>query len=163
MGMPLGDRERPPSLCSSHVRSQEASMTCAPGTRECYPDAEWHGLGHLPRPLTASGLDAAVAWSYDLIEMYKSDNEHGTGHVSVSEARESFADLVNRAAYRQERILIARRGKPIAAIVPMEDVEALERFEDEMDLQLARAALAEPENAVTYSLDEVEAEHSRTQ
>ena len=94
--------------------------------------------------------------------MYKSNGEHGTGHVSVSDARESFADLVNRAAYRQERILIARRGKPIAAIVPMEDVEALERFEDDMDLQLAREALADPENAVTYSLDEVESELSRT-
>jgi hypothetical protein len=44
----------------------------------------------------------------------------------------------------------------------MEDIESLERFEDAMDLQLARAALAEPENAVTYSLDEVEAERSRT-
>jgi prevent-host-death family protein len=94
--------------------------------------------------------------------MYKSDTEHGSGHVSVSEARESFADLVNRAAYRQERILIARRGKPVAAIVPMEDIEALERFEDEMDLQLAREALANPENAVTYPLDEVEAELDRS-
>ena len=99
---------------------------------------------------------------YELHEMYKSNDEHGTGHVSVSDARESFADHVNRAAYRQERILIARRGKPIAAIVPMEDVEALERFEDDMDLQLAREALADPENAVTYSLDEVEADLSRT-
>jgi hypothetical protein len=44
----------------------------------------------------------------------------------------------------------------------MEDVEALERFEDKMDLRLAREALADPENAVTYSLDEVEAEFSRT-
>ena len=94
--------------------------------------------------------------------MYKSDAEHSSGHVSVSEARESFADLVNRAAYRQERILIARRGKPVAAIVPMEDIEALERFEDEMDLQLAREALANPENAVTYPLDEVEAELDRS-
>jgi prevent-host-death family protein len=94
--------------------------------------------------------------------MYNSNDEHGIGHVSVSEARESFADLVNRAAYRQERILIARRGKPIAAIVPMEDVEALERFEDEMDLQLAREALADPENAVTYSLDEIEPKLGRT-
>lgn len=94
--------------------------------------------------------------------MYNSEDEHATGHVSVSDARESFADLVNRAAYRQERILIARRGKPIAAIVPMEDVEALERFEDEMDLELAREARADPQNAVTYSLDEVEADFSRT-
>jgi prevent-host-death family protein len=90
--------------------------------------------------------------------MYNTQDEHASGHVSVSEARETFADLVNRAAYRQERILIARRGKAVAAIVPIEDVKALERFEDEMDLQLAREALANPENAVTYSLDEVEAE-----
>jgi prevent-host-death family protein len=90
--------------------------------------------------------------------MYKPVNEHAPGHVSVSEARESFADLVNRAAYRQERILIARRGKPIAAIVPIEDIEALERFEDEMDLQLARDALADPENAELIPWQQVEAE-----
>jgi prevent-host-death family protein len=116
-------------------------------------------VAHLGR---SPALDVWVARSYGLSEMYKPADEHGTGHISVSEARESFADLVNRAAYRQERILIARRGKPVAAIVPMEDIEALEQFEDEMDLRLAREALADPENTVTYSLDEVEVKLSRT-
>ena len=63
-------------------------------------------------------------------------DEHATGHVSVSEARETFADLINRVAYRNERVLVTRRGRPIAAIVPIEQVEALERMEDEFDIRL---------------------------
>jgi len=90
--------------------------------------------------------------------MYKLSDEHESGHVSVSEARQNFAELVNRAAYRGERVLVARRGRPIAAIVPIEDVEFLERYEDEMDLRLAMEALADPENSVTNSLEEVEKE-----
>jgi prevent-host-death family protein len=90
--------------------------------------------------------------------MYKSSDEHESGHVSVSEARQDFAELVNRAAYRGERVVVVRRGRPIAAIVPIEDVEFLERYEDEMDIKLAMEALTDPENAVTYSLEEVEKE-----
>jgi prevent-host-death family protein len=89
--------------------------------------------------------------------MYESD-EHAPGHVSVSEARQDLAELVNRAAYRGERVRVTRRGKAIAAIVPIEDVDFLERYEDAMDLRLAMEALADPENAATYSLDEVEKE-----
>jgi prevent-host-death family protein len=90
--------------------------------------------------------------------MYDSSDEHSTGHVSVSEARESFAELVNRAAYGHERVLVARRGRPIAAIVPIEDVELLERIEDESDLESARKALADPENAFPIPWEQVEAE-----
>ncbi|MEX2548061.1 MAG: type II toxin-antitoxin system Phd/YefM family antitoxin [Chloroflexota bacterium] len=70
----------------------------------------------------------------------------------------SFAELVNRAAYGHERVLVARRGRPIAAIVPIEDVEFLERMEDELDLKAALEALADPENAVPIPWEEVEAE-----
>jgi len=35
-----------------------------------------------------------------------------------------------------ERVLVTRRGRPIAAIVPIEQVEALERMEDEFDIRL---------------------------
>lgn len=90
--------------------------------------------------------------------MYDTGDEHLPTHVSVSEAREDFAELVNRAAYGHERVLVSRRGRAIAAIVPIEDVEALERIEDEFDLTAAREALADPENAVTYSLEEVKTE-----
>jgi prevent-host-death family protein len=87
--------------------------------------------------------------------MYKSNDEHRVGHLGVSEARESFAELVNRAAYGHERVLVARRGRPIAAIVSIEDVEFLERVEDELDRQAARDALAEPENGQTIPWERV--------
>lgn len=91
-----------------------------------------------------------------MVKTYDTQGEHR--HVTVSEARETFADLVNRAAYGHERVLVSRRGKPIAAIVPIEDVEYLERIEDEFDLKMVEEALADPANAVTYTLEEVEAE-----
>jgi prevent-host-death family protein len=90
--------------------------------------------------------------------MYKSADEHEGGHVSVSEARETFADVVNRVAYRSERVLVTRRGKPIAAIIPMEQVEFLERAEDEYDMRLADEALAELEHTPAIPLDQVERE-----
>jgi prevent-host-death family protein len=88
--------------------------------------------------------------------MYKSQSERGPGHVSVSEARDEFAELVNRAAYRHERVLIARRGRPIAAIVPIEDVEALEELEDEYDRRAVEEALAE--GGTPIPLEEIEKE-----
>jgi prevent-host-death family protein len=95
---------------------------------------------------------------YALYKMYERQDEHASGHISVSDARETFAELVNRAAYGHERVLVSRRGKPIAAIVPIEDVEYLERVEDEFDLRAVEEALAAPENAVPIPWEEVEAE-----
>lgn len=68
---------------------------------------------------------------YDLYKMYNTRDEHSGSRLSVSEARESFADLVNRVAYGRERVLVARRGRAVAAIVPIEDVERLERLDRE--------------------------------
>ena len=55
----------------------------------------------------------------------------------ISEARGEFSDLVNRAAYRHERVLLTRHGKPIAAIVSTGDLELLEALEDRDDLEAA--------------------------
>ena len=58
-------------------------------------------------------------------------------HMSTSEARNHFSDLINRAAYGKERIRLTRRGKDIVGIVPVEDLELLRRLEDELDIYLA--------------------------
>jgi prevent-host-death family protein len=89
--------------------------------------------------------------------MYNSDEEHRPGYIGVSEARDTFAELVNRAAYGHERVLVSRRGRPIAAIVPIDDVELLERIEDQLDREAALAALADPGNAETIPWDRVKA------
>lgn len=66
--------------------------------------------------------------------------------ISVTDARDEFADLVNRVAYGHERIVVSRRGRNLAALVPAEDVALLEMLENEIDLSAARAALADPAN-----------------
>jgi prevent-host-death family protein len=64
--------------------------------------------------------------------------------IPISEAREHLADLGNRVALRGERVVVERRGKNLFALVPMEDVELLERLEDKLDLDAIRAAKNEP-------------------
>lgn len=74
--------------------------------------------------------------------MYDMQDDRGI-RVSISQARDEFAELVNQAAYKQERVLLTRRGRAIAAIVPIEDVAYLERLEDEYDIKAAEEARAE--------------------
>jgi prevent-host-death family protein len=90
--------------------------------------------------------------------MYDTIDEHAPGHVSVSEARETFADLVNRVAYRNERVLVTRRGRPVAAIIPIEQVEFLERAEDEYDMRLAIEARKELEHTPAIPWEQVKQE-----
>jgi prevent-host-death family protein len=63
--------------------------------------------------------------------------------ITTSEARDRFADTLNRAAYGKERVVIRRHGRGVAAVVPIEDLESLELMEDAADLLDARKALAE--------------------
>ncbi len=90
--------------------------------------------------------------------MYEVNDDHAAGHVSVSEARQDFAEIVNRAAYRGERVRVVRRGRAVAAIIPIEDLELLERIEDELDLEATREALADPANAVPIPWEQVKAD-----
>lgn len=78
--------------------------------------------------------------------------EGGTSFTAV-QAREQFADLVNRSAYRGERITLTRRGKGIAAVVPIEDLRLLEQIEDRIDIREARKAIREGGKPV--SIEEV--------
>ena len=78
--------------------------------------------------------------------------------LNVSKAREEFPEIVNRAAYGNERTIVSRRGKDLAAIIPMEDLRLLERLAqeemDRIDLEDARAALREAEENGTIPLEE---------
>ena len=48
-----------------------------------------------------------------------------------------LADVLNRVAYAKDRVRITRRGKAVAAVVPIEDLELIERLEDEIDIREA--------------------------
>ncbi len=76
-------------------------------------------------------------------------------HLPASKARQGFADTINRAAYGKERVVVRRRGKDIAAVVPIDDLRLLEELEDRVDLADARAALAETKKKGTTPLDKI--------
>jgi prevent-host-death family protein len=77
--------------------------------------------------------------------------------VSTVKARATFAEVINRAAYGRERIVLTRRGKRIAAVVPFEDVRILERLEDEIDIREARKARKEYERKGGIPWEEIKA------
>jgi prevent-host-death family protein len=62
--------------------------------------------------------------------------------LAASQVREAFSDTLNRVAYGGERVVLRRRGKDLAAIVPMADLKLIEEREDELDVREARKALA---------------------
>ena len=46
--------------------------------------------------------------------------------LGVGEAKRRFSELMSRVAYKRERFLIERRGRPMVALVSAEDLERLE-------------------------------------
>ena len=88
------------------------------------------------------------------------DAEHGDV-FPITEARDRLAELVNRAAYGKERLVLGRRGKAMVALVPVEDLEALAAMEDEADLAEARRRLQrwEAEGRPTVTLEELAARY----
>lgn len=77
-------------------------------------------------------------------------------NLTVAEARDQFAEILNRAAYGKERIIVMRRNKKMAALVSIEDLEALEALEDQLDTREAEKVLAKPMAPVAW--DKVKAE-----
>jgi prevent-host-death family protein len=75
--------------------------------------------------------------------------------ATTVEARSSFAEVVNRAAYGKERVVLKRRGKSIAAVVPMDDVELLRLIEDEVDIRDALLARREGKQKGSTSLEDL--------
>lgn len=63
---------------------------------------------------------------------------------SVNDLRSDLAEILNRVAYKGERVVVERRGKGVAALVPVEDLELLLGLEDRIDLAAARKPLKEP-------------------
>jgi prevent-host-death family protein len=73
-------------------------------------------------------------------------------------AREKLADVLNRVAYAKDRVRITRRGREVAAVVPIEDLELIERLEDEIDIREAEKALREAKKKGTIPLHNIRKE-----
>lgn len=73
------------------------------------------------------------------------DKRTEAASVTSEELRLGLGELINRVKYRNERVRVTRRGKPVMALVPVEDLELLEKvldaLEDEADLPVVKERL----------------------
>jgi prevent-host-death family protein len=74
--------------------------------------------------------------------------EEHMADMAVSATQDEFATILNRVADGKERIVLHRDGKPVAVVIPVEDLKLLERLieeeEDRIDLARAERVLSDP-------------------
>ncbi len=78
--------------------------------------------------------------------------------MNTADAKENFADLVNHVAHSKERVILTRRGKEIAAIIPLEDLQLLQESQDKHDLKEAIDALKEARSVGTVTIEQLKEE-----
>jgi prevent-host-death family protein len=78
--------------------------------------------------------------------------------ITTVVARNDFSSLLNRAAFGKERVILKRRGKAIAVVVPMEDLALLQSLEDKLDTAAVLASRKETRKKGTKSLAQLRAE-----
>ena len=61
--------------------------------------------------------------------------------LSITKAREHLSDYADRVAFKGERLYVKRNGKPVFAMVSVEDMKLLEAIEDKIDIDEAQKAL----------------------
>jgi prevent-host-death family protein len=81
-----------------------------------------------------------------------------TTYISTIDAKEEFSELINRVSHGKERIVLTRRGKEIAAIVPLEDLLFLQKSQSKNDLDEAVEALQEARTQGAESLEDLKDE-----
>jgi len=78
--------------------------------------------------------------------------------ITTVVARNDFSSVLNRAAFGKERVILKRRGKAIAVVVPMEDLALLQSLEDKLDTAAVLASRKETRKQGTKSLAQLRAE-----
>ncbi len=66
--------------------------------------------------------------------------------INSANARKSFSDLLNESGFGGKRIVVTRKGKAVAAVVPIQDLEAIQALEDHKDVTEAKRILSDPES-----------------
>lgn len=52
-----------------------------------------------------------------------------TNEISIGQVKRDISELVNRVAYKGERIVLTSRGRPKAALVSLEDYQKLQQLD----------------------------------
>jgi len=77
--------------------------------------------------------------------------------AATQKRQETFSHSLTRVVTKGERVVVHRRGKAVAALIPLEDLALLEELEDQKDVEEYRAAKQEWERdgRQTTTLDDV--------
>jgi prevent-host-death family protein len=70
--------------------------------------------------------------------------------ISTGDARKQLANIMNRVAFGKETFVLTRRGKALAALVPVEDLKLLQEIEERMDVEDAWKARSESEETIAW-------------
>ena len=76
-----------------------------------------------------------------------------TTTMTSIDAKENFTEVLNHVSHSKERVILTRRGKPVAAIVPLEDLQFLDSEQDKVDVREALDALKESKTGSTVTLE----------
>lgn len=79
-----------------------------------------------------------------------------TTSINTIDAKEDFSELINRVSHNKERIILLRRGKEVAALIPIEDLALIEASQGKNDLEEAVSALKEARTEGYISLDDLQ-------
>jgi len=60
--------------------------------------------------------------------------------ISVAEAKSKFSEMIARTIYAGERFIVRRRGKPVAAIVGIDDLKKIQLTDSSEDTGTLLAA-----------------------
>jgi prevent-host-death family protein len=63
--------------------------------------------------------------------------------IGVSDARDNLSEVVDRARYAHDRVVLTKRGRDVGAIISIDDLKLLEMLEDQLDIKEARQAIEE--------------------
>jgi prevent-host-death family protein len=72
--------------------------------------------------------------------------------IPIGQVKRDISTLVNRVAYRGERIILTSRGKPKAALISIEDYERLQERQADDNLARWQAWLAQTDALVAEVL-----------
>ena len=73
--------------------------------------------------------------------------------VSVAQAKSHLSELLAKSAYNNEKFIITRRNKPIAALVSLDDLRIIEQHEERKGLATLSGKWSDFEELAEYIED----------
>jgi len=70
---------------------------------------------------------------------------------SISEAKTKFSEIINRVIYKHERIIVTKKGKKVAMVIPLEE----NRGDVDEGLLKGMGALAEFDREIDEMVDSI--------